>query len=144
MLRGREFWRWGSVVSKVKEVGNIVQAKDSAVTISRTETSQQGMSLEDVLNLLERLQSAVNDVEGVSRKARIRAKAEVEKAIVEIENPEEGQEPDKKTVAEHLKSATETPKAAGANAFEATSFGKLVAQAVDWLGESYQKVLEMF
>ncbi len=128
----------GTVVSKVKEVGNIVQAKDSTVTIAKIESFQQGMSLEEVVKLFEQLQTAVSEMESVSRKAKIEARAEVEKAIAEVEEPEGGQKPDKETIAGHLKNAAETLKAAGATALQATSFGKLVAQAVDWLGESYQ------
>ncbi len=76
------------------------------------------------------------------RKARIEAKAEVEKAIAEIEEPE-GEEPDKETVAGHLRNATETLKAAGVTALQTVAFGKLVGQAVTWLGANYQWLLQM-
>ncbi len=132
----------GQVMSKVERAENIVQADGSTVSISTTTSSQQGMSVEDVLKVFEQLYDTVNDMEGVSRKAKIDAKAEVEKAMAEIEEPE-GEEPDKDTVAGHLKTATETLKAAGATAIQAATFGKLVAGAVTWLGANYQWLLQL-
>jgi hypothetical protein len=141
-FEGMSFGDGGKVISKVEHAKNIVQADDSTVTITQAESAQQGMSVEEVLKLFEQLYEAVNEMENVPRKAKIEAKAEVEKAIAEIEEPE-GEEPDKKTVAEHLKNATETLKAAGATALQAAAFGKLVAGAVTWLGANYQWLLQM-
>ncbi len=141
-LEGVNVGEGGKVASNIENAGDIVQADGSTVTISKTETSQQGMSLQEVMKVFEQLYDTVNEMEDVPRKARIEAKAEVEKAMVEIEEPE-GDEPDKETVAGHLKNATETLKAAGATALQAASFGTLVGQAVTWLGTNYQWLVQM-
>jgi len=142
-FEGVSFGDGGKIISKVTNAGDLMQADDSTVTITKTTATQSGMSIEEVLKLFEQMLTVVNDLEGVPRKAKIEAKAEVEKAIAEIEEPEKGKAPDKKTVAEHLKKATATLKEAGATALQAATFGKLVAQAVEWLGTNYQWLLEM-
>ena len=129
--------------SGVTAHGNFVQNTGGNVTITQTQSNQQGLSLEEVLELFGKIQNAVNDVEGVPRKVKIEAKAEVEKALAEIEEPESGKEPDKQAVATYLKNAATVLKEAGATALQAASFGKLVAQGVGWLGANYQWLLEM-
>ncbi len=141
-IESSNFADGGKIISNVKNTGHIVQADESEVGIA--ETSQQGMSTEDVLKLFEKMRRAVDDIEGVPRREKIEAKAEVEKAMAEIEEPEYGIEPDKETVAGYLKNATETLKTASATALEAASFGKLTAQAVEWLGEQYSWLLDLY
>lgn len=130
----------GKIINRATNAGDLVQADDSTVTIT---TKQTEMPIAEVLKLFEQMLTALNDVEGVSRRKKIEAEAEVKKAIAEIEEPEQGQEPDKKTIANHLKKATEILKEAGATVLQAAMFGKLVARAAEWLGTNYQWLLEM-
>ncbi len=142
-LKGVAIGNQNQMMTDVNAQGNVVQAGEGAqVNITSSNSVQQGMSVEEVLKLFEQLSHAVNDVEEVSRKAKIKAKSEVDLAIAEIEEPED-EEPDKEIVAEHLKNATETLKAAGATALQAVTFGKLVGQAVTWLGANYQWLLQL-
>ncbi|MCP4379155.1 MAG: CHAT domain-containing protein [bacterium] len=142
-FEGVAFGNQNQVATDVNVQGSFVQAGEGAqVTITNGNAAQQGMSRTEVLKLFEQLSNAVNDVAEVSRKAKITAKSEVDLALAEIEEPE-GEEPDKETVAQHLKTAAETLKAAGATALQAATFGKLIAGAVTWLGANYQWLLQL-
>ncbi|GAK58367.1 TIR protein [Candidatus Vecturithrix granuli] len=132
---GVSFGHANKFINKVTNAGDLVQADD--ITITKTATTQTEMPIAEVLKLFEQMLTTVNDVEGVSRRKKIEAEAEVKKAIAEIEEPEQGKEPDKRTIANHLKKATETLKEAGATTLQAAMFGKLVGQAVEWLGTKY-------
>lgn len=142
-LEGVSIGDGSKIISKVQQAENIVQADGSSATLTTTTSAQQGMTGAEVVKLFQQLYDAVNAMEGVPRNAKIEAKAEVEKAMAAIEEMEKGKEPDKKTVAGHLKKAAEILKEAGATALQAAAFGKLVGQAVEWLGTNYQGLLQM-
>lgn len=130
------------VVNKIKKADNIVQTDNSNVTLTRTESTQQGMSLEEALKVFDLLYEKIGEMQGIQRKIKIEAKAGVEKAIAEIEEPE-GDEPDKERIADHLKTSIEALKAAGQTALQSETFKELVGKATSWLGGNYQWLLTM-
>lgn len=131
------------IISDVQHAENLVMSDGGDVNITQNTTTNQGMSFNDALKIFQQLKGAVDEVADVaSRKAQIQAKAEIDQALVEMEEPEEG-EPAKQTIAQHLENATKTLQAAGATALQAVTFGKLAAQAATWLGPYADGLLKL-
>ncbi len=99
---------------------------------------------EDMLLVLKQMQDLIAGLDIESRRTKKALDDAVEEAVLEIEEPANGEEPDKQTIAGHLQKAAETLKAAGATAVQAVAFGQLVGQAASWLGPAAYALLKMF
>lgn len=120
-----------SSISHVMAGGDTTIATSGASITEGGAKEAEQLSLEDVVKLFRDILTEVDNLE-VPEESKCAAKKHLKHAILEVEDEEE---PDKNSISEFLKKATEVLKEAGVTAVQAASFGQLVGTAATWLGK---------
>jgi dTDP-4-amino-4,6-dideoxygalactose transaminase len=121
-----------SRISHVTAEGDVKIATGGATLTEGSPKDVTQLSRAEVLKLFQEMLKEVDNLE-ISEESKRAAKKHLKHAALEVEEEEK---PNKQSVAEFLKKATEVLKEAGVTAVQAASFGKLVGTAADWLGET--------
>jgi len=119
-------------ISDVTAGGDVKIATGEATIIEEGAKEAEQLTREEVLKLFHEMVAEVDNLE-VPEESKRAVKKHLKHAMLEVEEEEE---PDKRSVAEFLKKATEVLKEAGVTAAKAVSFGQLVGKAATWLGET--------
>jgi tRNA-dihydrouridine synthase len=119
-------------VSNVTAGGDVKIATGGATITEGGAKDAEQMSVAEVLQLFQKMLTEIETL-NVSEDQKRTAKKHVKQAIAEVE---EEKKPDKRTVAEFLKKATEVLKEGGVTATQAVAFGQLVGTAAAWLGKT--------
>lgn len=143
-IKGFTFGNGNVSATDVNAQGDFIQNVGGAVNVMKTTAAAPAVtSKEEMLAVLQEIGKLIAGIEGGSKRAKSTVEHEVEQAIIEIEEPESGNEPEKQTIISHLQKAAETLQAAGATAVQAAAFGKLVGQAATWLGPHVDGLLKL-
>jgi hypothetical protein len=119
---------------------NIVVSPNIAINLNQnnTQTQNKGLATDDIANMLEIFEAMKKDIASseIDKRSKLNINHNIDKAMVELEEPASGEEPQKSKILGFLKKSGEIIKAAGGTANSLSSFINQANKLGAYLGEN--------